>query len=122
MGIDDRNIQVINERLNDWGGGDTTIPSPGRSQKQPLPGIGLRDPLYGRQACSKFYSCHQGVGQRIPREGLFPCRPLPKWGQNCDIPAPLQPLNDSNVEVIMENCRITIPTVHTYEYLVATMV
>ena len=29
------------------GGGDTTIPSPRRSPKQPLPGIGL----HGRQAC-----------------------------------------------------------------------
>ena len=28
------------------GGGDTTIPSPGRSPKQSLPGIGLHDPLY----------------------------------------------------------------------------
>ena len=33
------------------GGGDMTIPSPGRSPKQPLPGIGLHDPLHGRQAC-----------------------------------------------------------------------
>ena len=36
------------------GGGDTTIVSPGRSPKQPIPGIGLHDPLHGRQACSKF--------------------------------------------------------------------
>ena len=30
------------------GGGDTTIPSPGRSPKHPLPGIGLHDSLHGR--------------------------------------------------------------------------
>ena len=34
--------------------GDTTISSPGRSPKQPLPGIGLHDPLHGRQACPGF--------------------------------------------------------------------
>ena len=32
-------------------GGDTTISSPGRSSKQPLPGMRLHDPLHGRQAC-----------------------------------------------------------------------
>ena len=31
-------------------GGDTTIPSLGRSLKHPRPGIGLHDPLHGRQA------------------------------------------------------------------------
>ena len=41
--------------------GDTTIPSPGRSPKQPLPGIGLLDPLHGRQACPEFNSLHQGI-------------------------------------------------------------
>ena len=35
-------------------GGDTTTPSPGRSSKHPLPGIGLHDPLHGRQACPKI--------------------------------------------------------------------
>ena len=70
------------------GGGDTTIPSPGRSPKQSLPEIGLHDPLHGRQACPEFNSFHQGVGQSIPWEGLFSCHPLPKRGQICDIPAP----------------------------------
>ena len=59
------------------GGRDTTIPSPGRSPKQPLPGIGLHDPLHGRQACPEFNSLYQGVGQISPREGLLSCRPLP---------------------------------------------
>ena len=53
------------------GGGDTTTLSPGRSPKQPLPGIGLHDPLHGRQACPKFNSFHEGVGQISPREVLF---------------------------------------------------
>ena len=71
------------------GGGDTTFPSPAKFLKQPLPRIGLLDPLHCRQACPDFSSFHQGVGQISPREGLFLCRPLPKRGQNCDIPAPL---------------------------------
>ena len=49
------------------GGGGTTIPSSGRSPKQPLPGIGLHDPLHGRQACPGFNSFHQGFGQISPR-------------------------------------------------------
>ena len=48
-------------------GGDTTIPSPGRSPKHLLPGIGIHDPLHGRQACPKSNSFHQGVGQICPR-------------------------------------------------------
>ena len=71
------------------GGGDTTIPSPGKSPEQPPTGIGLHDPLHGLQACPEFNSFHhQGVGQISPREGLFSCCPLPKRGQICDIPAP----------------------------------
>ena len=77
------------ECFNDWGGGDTTIPSPGRSPKQPLSGTGLHDdPLHDRQACPELNSFHKGVCQISPREGLFSCRPLPKRGQICDIPAP----------------------------------
>ena len=48
------------------GGGDTTVPSPGRSPIQPLPRIGLHDALHGRQACPEFSSFHQGVGQISP--------------------------------------------------------
>ena len=77
------------------GGGDTTIPSMGRSPKQPLSGIGLHDPLHGRQACPESNPFHQGFGQISPRKGLLSCRPLPKRGQICDIPAPPQSLNDS---------------------------
>ena len=53
------------------GGGDAKIPSPGRAPKQPLPGIGLHDPLHGRQACPEFNSFYQGVGQISPPEGLL---------------------------------------------------
>ena len=48
-------------------GGDTTISSPGRSPKQPLPGIGLHDPLHSRQACPEFVTFDQGVGQICSR-------------------------------------------------------
>ena len=69
-------------------GGDTTISSPGRSPKQPLPGMRLHDPLHGRQACPEFIAFDQGVGQICPRYGLFSCRSLPKRGQIFYIPAP----------------------------------
>ena len=69
-------------------GGDTSIPSPGMAQKQPLPGIRLHDPLHNRQACPEFNSFHQGVGQISPPERLSSCRPLSKRGQVCYIPAP----------------------------------
>ena len=48
-------------------GGDATGLSPGRSPKQPLPGIGLHDPLHGRQACPKLIAFDQVVGQICPR-------------------------------------------------------
>ena len=47
-------------------GGDTTISSTGRSPKQPLPGIRLRDPLHDRQACPEFIAFDQMVGQICP--------------------------------------------------------
>ena len=53
------------ESFNDWvwGGGDvTTILFPGRSPKQPLPGLGLHDPLHDRKACSELNSLDQEVG------------------------------------------------------------
>ena len=55
-------------------GGDTTISSPGRSPKQPLPGIGLHDPLHDRQACPEFIAFHQGVGQICPVWRIRYCR------------------------------------------------
>ena len=85
-----RDFGARNRAFQRWGGGgDTTIPSPGRSPKQPLPGIGLHDTLHDRQACPEFNCFHQRFGQISPQEGLFSCRPLPKRGRICDIPAPL---------------------------------
>ena len=48
-------------------GGDTTISSLGRSPKQPLLGIGLHDPLHGRQAYSEVMAFDQGVVLICPR-------------------------------------------------------
>ena len=87
-GIINMTLHLVRSVSTIGGGGDTTIPSPGRSPKQLLPGIGLHDPLHDRQACPEFNSFHQGVGQLSLREGLFSCPPLPKRGQICDIPAP----------------------------------
>ena len=78
------------------GGGDTTISSPGRSPKQPLPGLRLHDPPHGRQACPEFIAFDQGVGQIYPRQELFSCRSLLKQGQIRYIPAPPQSLNWSH--------------------------
>ena len=58
---------IDKSHLTNGEGGDTTIPSPGRSPKQPLPGVGLHDPLHGRQACPESNSFHQGVSQIYPR-------------------------------------------------------
>ena len=69
-------------------GGDKTISSPERSPKQLLPGIGLHDPLHGRQACPEFIAFDREVGQICPRYELIPCRFLPKREQSCYIPAP----------------------------------
>ena len=69
-------------------GMDTTISSSGRYLKQTLPGMGLHDPLHGRQACLEFITFDQGVGQICSRLGLFLCRSFPKEGQICYIPDP----------------------------------
>ena len=99
-------VMMDEECSNDWGGEDTTILSPGRSPKQPRPGIGLHDPLHSRQACPEFNSFHQGVRKKNPREELFSCRPFPKRGKNCDISAPApQPLNDSKTNNINAKTR-----------------
>ena len=62
------------------GGGDTTISSPGMALKQPLPEIGLHDPLHGRLACPELNLFRHGINQTSPREGIFSCLPLPKRG------------------------------------------
>ena len=63
-------VQVMSRGSTIGDGGDTTISSPGRSPKQPLPGMrlnDLHDPLHGRQACPEFIAFDQGVGQICPR-------------------------------------------------------
>ena len=66
------------------GGHDNSVP--GEITKTAPSVIKLHDPLHGRQACPEFNLFYYGVGQICPREGLLSCRPLPKWGQFCDIP------------------------------------
>ena len=80
------------------GGGDTTIPSPGRSPKQkttPSRDIGLPYPLHGRRACPEFNSFHQGVGQISPQEGYFCAVPSLNGDIFVTSPLPPQSLNDS---------------------------
>ena len=43
----------------------------GGHQKQPLPGIGLHDPLHGWQACPEFIAFDQEVGQYVPGCGYL---------------------------------------------------
>ena len=47
-------------------GGETTISSPGRSPKQPLPGMRRHDPLHGRQACPEFIAFDRGLVKHVP--------------------------------------------------------
>ena len=70
-------------------GGDTTIPSPGRSPKQPFARIAQHDPLPGRRACPNSTHFTRGLVKICPREGLFSYRPLQKRGNICDIPLPI---------------------------------
>ena len=82
-------------------GGDTTIPSPGRSPEPPLQGIGLHDPLHGRQACPNLIAFDEGVRSNMsPVEAIF-VPFLPKTGTNLLLPPPPpQSLNGSAVGVI----------------------
>ena len=51
-------------------GGDRTISSPGRSPKQPLPEIGLHDPLHGRLAPNSSHLI-RGLVKYVPGRGYF---------------------------------------------------
>ena len=63
-------------------GGDTTIPSPGRSPKQPLPGMGLHAPLlHGRQACPNSTHSTRGLVKYFPVRGYYRAVPS-KTGTN----------------------------------------
>ena len=76
------------EGFNDWGGRGYDDFVPGRSPKQPLPGMELHHPLHGRQACPEFIVFDQGVSQICPRQGLFSCRSLPKGDKFVTSPPP----------------------------------
>ena len=65
--VEARSVNVKKRGSTIGEGGDTTISSPGRSSKQPLPEMRLHDPLHGRQACPIFIAFDQGVGQICPR-------------------------------------------------------
>ena len=78
------------------GGGNTTIPSPWRSPKQSLPGIGLHDPLYGRQGFPEFNSFHQGgLVKQDPGRGYFSAIPSQNGDKFVTSPPPPQSVNDS---------------------------
>ena len=57
----------IREGLNGWGGRGYDDFVPEEVTKKTLPGIGLNDPLHGRQACPEFIAFDRGVGQICPR-------------------------------------------------------
>ena len=78
-----------------WGG-DSTIPSPGVSPEQPLPGIGLHGPPHGWQASPEFDSFHQEVGRVCAREDFFRAV-LSQNGDKFASPPP-RSLNDSKSE------------------------
>ena len=83
--------------------GGSTVLSPGVLLEEPLPGMGLYDPLHGRQSCPELNIFHQGVVKSGPRRGLFRTV-LPKLGDKFRT-SPLRPshsLNDSGpvVEVV----------------------
>ena len=76
------------ERFNDWVGRGYDDFVPGKSPKQPLPGMRLHDSLHDRHAYPEFIACDQWVGPICPWEGLFLCHFLPKRGQICYVLAP----------------------------------
>ena len=70
-------------------GGDTTIPSPGRSPKQPLPGIGLRHPhMVGKLAPNSTYFT-RGLVKYIPGRGCFRAVPSQNGDKIVTSPPPL---------------------------------
>ena len=71
------------------GGGDTTIPSPGRSPKQPLPGIGLRHPhMVGKLAPNSTHFT-RGLVEYIPDRGSFRAVPSQNGDNFFTSPPPL---------------------------------
>ena len=59
------------------GGGGSIITSPWVLPNIPLPGIGLHNPLHGRQACLKLHSFYEWFDLKHSLEGVFHAGPLP---------------------------------------------
>ena len=74
-------------------GADTTISFPGRSPKQPLPGIGLHDPLHDWQDCPEFIVFDIGGWSNMSPVGTIFVPFPPKTGNNLLHPRPCQSLN-----------------------------
>ena len=77
----------ISESFNDWGGRGYDDCVPGEITKTDPSGIGLHDPLHGRQACSEFNPFHQGVRNMSPGGANFVQFP-PKTETNLRHPRP----------------------------------
>ena len=87
------------------GGGDTTIPSPGRSPKQPLPGMGLRHPhMVGKLAPNSTHFT-TGLVKYIPGRGYF--RAVPSQNGDKFVPSP-PPLNRMVCVSANRLCRFVI--------------
>ena len=69
-------------------GGDTTISSPERSPKQPLPGMRLHDPLHGRQACPEFIASDQELVKYVSGRGYFRAVPSQNGDKYVTSPPP----------------------------------
>ena len=72
------------------GGGDTTISSPGRSPKQPLPGIGLRHPHTVGKFAPNSTHFTRGLVKYIPSRGCF--RAVPSQNGYKIVTSPPPPL------------------------------
>ena len=82
------------------GGGDTTIPSPGMSPKQPLPGIGLRHPhMVGKLAPNSTHFT-KGLVNYIPGRRSFRAVPSQNGDKFVSSPPPPQSLNRSSVRTV----------------------
>ena len=102
--IENRKEAGREECFTDCGGRGYDDSIPGEVTKTTPSGVGLHDPLHGRQACPESNSYHQGVGQISPREGILLVSYPPKTGTNLLHPRPPQSLNDSGVQGIQGVC------------------
>ena len=71
-------------------GEDTTISSPGRSSKQPLPGMRLHDPLIVRKLAPNSSHLTRGLVKSVPGRGYF--RALPSQNGDKYVTSPPPPI------------------------------